>query len=184
MRVIETPLPGVLLIEAPIYRDGRGSFRETFHAERFAELGLPTEFPQDNHARSVKGVLRGMHFQHPRAQGKLVTVTRGAVFDVAADIRVGSPTFGQWYGVTLSEDEPLSLWVPPGFAHGYYVLSDVADFIYKCTDVYVREYDRAVNWRDPTLAIEWPSQDPILSEKDRAAPELMSIVSDLPRYAE
>ena len=182
MKIVETPLPGVLVIEPRIFRDDRGFFLESFNAERFAQHGLPTSFRQDNHSHSVKRVLRGLHYQLKRPQGKLVSVIRGRVFDVAVDIRRGSPTFGRWYGTVLTEDEPRYLWIPPGFAHGFCTLSDTADFVYKCTDVYVGEDDRGVLWSDPSIGIEWPVSNPLLSEKDQRMPPLSDARTDLPEY--
>ena len=182
MKIHETPLPGVLLIEPRVFRDPRGFFYESFNAERFREHGLPTEFVQDNHSRSRRGVLRGLHYQLTRPQGKYVTALRGEIFDVAVDIRRGSPTFGRWYGVTLSGDDPRYLWIPPGYAHGFCVLSDEADFVYKCTDVYVPSDERSVRWDDPTIGIEWPHPDPTVSDRDRAARPLAAMEQDLPVY--
>ena len=182
MRVIQTPLPGVLVIEPRVFRDDRGFFLESFNAERFAQHGLPTVFRQDNHSHSKKGVLRGLHYQLRRPQGKLVSVIRGSVFDVAVDIRRGSATFGKWYGVVLTEDEPRFLWIPPGFAHGFCTLSDSADFVYKCTDVYVADDDRGVLWSDPSIGVEWPIENPILSDKDQRMPTLGTARNDLPEY--
>lgn len=181
MRTKPLPLDGALLIEPRVFNDERGFFFEWFNDERFREHGLPSEFRQVNQSRSRKGVLRGLHFQHPRGQGKLVGVTRGAVFDVIVDIRVGSPTFGKWSGATLTEDEPRLLWVPVGFAHGFYTLTDVADFVYMCTDVYVPSADRVIRWSDPNVGIDWPDAAPILSPKDRDAPLLAQLGDDLPR---
>jgi dTDP-4-dehydrorhamnose 3,5-epimerase len=176
----ETPLPGVILIEPQLFSDDRGFFMETFHAEAFADAGLPTSFMQDNHSRSRRGVLRGLHYQEPKPQGKLVRCTRGALFDVAVDVRRSSPTFAKWYGVELSESNRLMLWVPPGFAHGFCALTDEADLVYKCTSLYRSEYDRVIIWNDPAIGIEWPLRDPILSPKDAAAPRLAEAV--LPSY--
>ncbi|MDW8323588.1 MAG: dTDP-4-dehydrorhamnose 3,5-epimerase [Burkholderiales bacterium] len=173
MRVIETRLPGVLILEPKVFGDARGFFLESYNERTFAELGLPTRFVQDNHSRSARGVLRGLHYQIRQPQGKLVQVVRGAVFDVAVDLRRGSPTFGRWEGVELSEHNQRMLWVPPGFAHGFYVLSELADFLYKTTDFYAPEHERAIRWDDPDLAIAWPlAGEPLLSAKDRAAPSL------------
>ncbi len=183
MKVIPTDLPGVLVIEPEVFRDARGFFLESFNAERFAAHGLPTEFRQDNHSRSFSGVVRGLHFQSRRPQGKLVSVVRGRVFDVAVDIRSGSPTFGAWYGTTLSDETPRYLWIPPGFAHGFCVLSDVADFVYKCTDVYAAGDDRGVFWADPAIGIQWPVANPVLSAKDERLPPLTAERTDLPTYA-
>jgi dTDP-4-dehydrorhamnose 3,5-epimerase len=177
VKVTETSLPGVLLVEPKVFGDARGYFFESYHAKRYAEAGIPTQFVQDNLSRSVKGTLRGLHFQDPHPQGKLVYCLRGAVFDVAVDIRKGSGTFGKWFGADLSEENHRQMWVPPGFAHGFCVLSDEAHFFYKCTDLYHPEYDRGIAWNDPDIAIEWPIEAPILSEKDRRLPRL----SDLPK---
>ena len=174
MKVTETELPGVLLIELDVFGDARGSFLEIFRQERYAALGLPSVFAQDNLSRSVRGVLRGLHFQEPRPQGKLVQVLSGVVFDVVVDIRRGSPTFRRWTGIELDGRKAQQLWVPPGFAHGFCVLSETADFLYKCTDAYVAAADRCIRWDDPELGIKWPSMGtaPILSAKDLAAPTL------------
>lgn len=171
MNVIETPLPGVLVIEPKVFGDERGFFVETWQAERYAGLGIPP-FVQDNLSKSAKGVLRGLHYQDPEAQGKLVQVLEGEVFDVAVDIRQGSPTFGQWHGVTLSAANKLQFWVPAGFAHGFMVTSETALFQYKCTALYRPEYDHSLRWDDPDLAITWPDGVPVLSEKDATAPTL------------
>lgn len=183
MRVVTTPLPGVLIIEPRVFGDARGFFLESFNAERFAEHGLPTHFRQDNHSRSARGVLRGLHYQWPRPQGKLVWVTRGEVFDVAVDIRRGSPSFGRWYGTVLKEDEPRQMWIPPGFAHGFCTLSETADFVYKCTDVYVAEFDRGILWSDPAIGIDWPVAAPTLSDKDRRLAPLNRSRPDLPELS-
>ncbi len=173
MKVIETALPGVLILEPQVYGDARGFFMESYHRRRFAELGLPTEFVQDNHSRSVRGVLRGLHYQIMQPQGKLVRVVRGAVFDVAVDLRRSAPTFGRWVGVELSEENKRMLWIPPGFAHGFLVLSEVADFLYKTTDFYAPEHERCLLWNDPALGIAWPIDgEPMLSAKDKAGKAL------------
>ena len=175
MKVIETVLPGVMIIEPQVFGDARGFFLETFHKQRYEEAGIPgeeMEFVQDNHSRSRKGVLRGLHFQLENPQGKLVSAGTGAVFDVAADVNPDSPTFGQWVGIELSEQNHRQLWIPPGYAHGFCVLSDVADFQYKCTALYHPESDGGVAWDDPDLDIKWPIESPLLSEKDRALPKL------------
>lgn len=181
MNVIKTKLPGVIIFEPKVWRDDRGHFIESFHQPRYAEAGVPGPFVQDNVSRSKKGTLRGLHFQNPRGQGKLVMVTRGAVFDVAVDIRVGSPTFGQWVGVELTDENAKQMYIPPGFAHGFVALSDVADFTYKCTDVYVPEADGGVLYNDPDIGIEWPVKEPLLSKKDAALPRLKGH-PNLPRY--
>ncbi len=175
MNIIETVLPGVLIIEPKVFGDARGFFLETFHKQRYGEADIPgqgLEFVQDNHSRSRKGVLRGLHFQLENPQGKLVSAGTGAVFDVAADVNPDSPTYGQWVGVELSEENHRQLWIPPGYAHGFCVLSDIADFQYKCTALYHPESDGGVLWNDPVLAIDWPIVNPILSEKDKALPKL------------
>lgn len=182
MRFIETSLPGVLLIEPALFADERGFFMETYHAARFAEAGIDAAFVQDNHSRSARGVLRGLHYQEPNPQGKLVRCTRGALFDVAVDIRVGSPTFARWYGLELSESNRRMLWIPPGFAHGFCALEEESDLVYKCTALYVREHDHAILWNDPDIAIEWPLLTPLLSAKDAAAGPLRA-AHPLPRYA-
>jgi dTDP-4-dehydrorhamnose 3,5-epimerase len=185
MRVLKTDLPDVLLIEPRVFRDDRGFFYEAFNADVFAEHaadGLPTLFVQDNHSRSTERVLRGLHYQLTRPQGKLLSCVRGTIFDVAVDIRVGSPTFGRWTGVTLSGDDPRYFWIPPGFAHGFCVLSPVADVIYKCTAPYSAADDRGVLWSDERVGIDWPVRDPITSPKDRQYAGLDPSRSDLPHY--
>jgi dTDP-4-dehydrorhamnose 3,5-epimerase len=181
VKVTETSLPGVLLLQPKVFGDARGFFMETFHAGRYAEVGIQLAFVQDNLSRSKKGTLRGLHFQEPHAQGKLVQVLSGAVWDVAVDVRRGSPHFGRWVGVELSADNRHQLWVPPGFAHGFCVLSDTADFLYKCTDVYSPAHERGVLWNDSDLAIPWPLEAPLLSPKDEALPRLKD-VPVLPEY--
>lgn len=175
MNVTATPLPGVLLVEPKVFSDDRGFFMETYNAARFRGLGLPEEFVQDNHSFSRRGVLRGLHYQEPNPQGKLVRCVRGAIFDVAVDIRVGSPAFGKWIGYKLTEENRRMLWVPEGFAHGFCALTD-ADVLYKCTVVYESAGDRSVLWNDPDIAIEWPVAEPLLSPKDAAAPRLKDAV--------
>ena len=174
MNVVDTPLPGVKLIEPTVFGDERGFFMETWNARAFTAAGLDLTFVQDNHSRSARGVLRGLHFQIVNPQGKLVRVSHGAVFDVAVDVRRSSPTFGRWVGYELSAANKRLLWVPPGFAHGFVVLSDFADFQYKCTALYDPPAERAVRWDDPALAIDWPLDGmvPTLSAKDAAAPLL------------
>ena len=172
MRFLPTTLRDVVLVEPRVHGDERGFFMETWHRERFAQAGIDCQFVQDNHSRSVRGTLRGLHFQLNHVQGKLVRVTSGEVFDVAVDVRRSSPTFGHWEGVRLSAANRRSLWVPPGFAHGFLVLSDVADFVYKCTDYYDPESERAIRWDDPAIGVEWPLEPgtmPILSARDAAA---------------
>lgn len=167
MRVLETKLAGVKIIEPEVFGDARGFFMETFQADRYAEHGIRLPFVQDNHSRSGKGVLRGLHFQKTKPQGKLVRVVRGEVFDVAVDIRPDSPTFGQWEGVILSDDNKRQYWVPPGFAHGFVVLSDSADFEYKCTDYYDPNDEGCLLWNDSAIGIVWPITAPLLSAKDQ-----------------
>jgi dTDP-4-dehydrorhamnose 3,5-epimerase len=169
MRVIDTDINDVKIIEPKVFGDERGFFLETFQARRYQEsAGIKLSFVQDNYSRSTKGVLRGLHFQKNKAQGKLVRVVRGEVFDVAVDIRTNSPTFGRWVSVILSEENKRQFWIPPGFAHGFVVLSDSADFEYKCTDYYDPSDEGCLVWNDPTLAITWPLDNPLLSAKDQA----------------
>ncbi len=169
MEVIPTCIPDIKLIKPRLFGDERGFFMETWNARVYAEAGIDVTFVQDNHSRSVQHTLRGLHYQIEQPQGKLVRVTRGEVFDVAVDLRGSSPTFGQWVGEMLSEHNQHQLWVPPGFAHGFYVVSDTADFQYKCTDFYDPRYERCIHWADETLAINWPIPEgvnPIVSPKD------------------
>jgi dTDP-4-dehydrorhamnose 3,5-epimerase len=176
MNVIKTKLQGCVVIEPEVFGDDRGFFLETFQAERYADLaGITSPFVQDNHSRSARGVLRGLHFQKNKPQGKLVRVVKGEVYDVAADIRQGSPTFGQWEGIILSEENKTQLWVPPGFAHGFVVLSDTADFEYKCTDYYDPSDEGSIFWNDPELNILWPIDNPKVSEKDANAKNLTDL---------
>lgn len=169
MKVIETPLPEVLILEPRVFGDERGFFYESFNARAFAEAtGLSREFVQDNHSRSQRGVLRGLHYQLQQAQGKLVRVSAGEVYDVAVDIRRGSPTFGRWVGAHLSAENKRQMWVPEGFAHGFLVLSEFAEFLYKTTDYYAPAHERCIRWDDPSLAIDWPlAEAPQLSAKDQ-----------------
>ena len=184
MKVIETSLPGCVVIEPAVFGDARGSFFETWNAERFGEHGLPTRFVQSNVSTSVKGVLRGLHYQWPRPQGKLVSVLEGEVYDVAVDIRRGSPNFGRWEAVMLSADNHRQFWIPEGFAHGFAVLSERAVFNYLCTDVYVKDADAGVRWNDAGIAVDWPLAAPLLSAKDQAVPFLKDIPDErLPVYA-
>jgi dTDP-4-dehydrorhamnose 3,5-epimerase len=181
LRRIETALPGVVLLEPRTFRDERGFFFESYRADHYAAAGVVAPFVQDNFSRSVHGTLRGLHFQEPQSQGKLVQVLRGRVFDVAVDVRVGSPTFAKWMGVELSDEEPRQMWIPPGFAHGFCVLSDWADFFYKCTDYYAPACEKTIAWNDPAIGIEWPIAEPRLSPKDAAASPLGK-TSGLPRF--
>lgn len=171
MRVIPTAIPDVLIIEPKVFGDARGFFFESFNQRAFNEAtGLNVQFVQDNHSRSARGVLRGLHYQIQQPQGKLVRVVRGAVFDVAVDLRKSSATFGQWVGAELSEENARQMWVPAGFAHGFLVLSEVADFLYKTTDYYAPEYERSIIWNDPDIGIKWPLEAaPSLSSKDMNA---------------
>jgi len=171
VQVIPTTIPDLLILEPRVHGDHRGYFMETWRQSNFARHGLPTEFVQDNQSKSQQGTLRGLHYQLAQPQGKLVRVISGEVFDVAVDLRKSSATFGQWDGVKLSSDNRRQLWVPPGFAHGFYVLSDSAEVVYKCTAYYAPEDERGLLWSDPELDIEWPllAPEPILSDKDRAA---------------
>lgn len=173
MEVSPTVLPEVLLIKPRIFRDPRGYFLETWQRQRFEAAGINAEFVQDNHSHSTRMALRGLHFQIQQSQGKLVRVARGAVFDVVVDMRVSSPRFGQWMGAQLDDEQHHMLWVPQGFAHGYLTLSDEADFLYRCTDYYAPQHERAVRWNDPRIGIQWPlapGELPLLSPKDEAAP--------------
>lgn len=176
MNVIQTKLQNCVIIEPKVFGDARGFFLETYQVDRYArDAGIEMAFVQDNHSRSSRGVLRGLHFQKTKAQGKLVRVVKGEVYDVAVDIRNNSKTFGQWEGVVLSEENKKQFWVPPGFAHGFVVLSDVADFEYKCTDFYDPSDEGCILWNDPSLNISWPISDPLLSAKDKEAPCLVAL---------
>ncbi len=179
MKIIETELSGVLAIELERYSDSRGSFVESWHKERYASRGINVDFVQDNISYSGKGVLRGLHYQNPSPQGKLVFVLEGEVFDVVVDIRVGSPAFGRWFGITLSYENRKQLYIPEGFAHGFAVTSDVATFAYKCTALYRKECEKTIRWDDPDIGIEWPIQNPILSEKDRSG----QVLKEMPRQS-
>lgn len=174
MKIIETALSGVLIIEPKVFGDARGFFLESWNQHAFADVGLAMAFVQDNHSRSTRGVLRGLHYQLENPQGKLVRVTHGAVFDVAVDVRRSSPHFGKWVGVELSAENHRMLWIPPGFAHGFLVLSETADFLYKCTSLYHPPSDRSLRWNDPQIGIDWPDTGmvPNLSAKDAIAPLL------------
>jgi len=172
MKVETTPLEGVLLITPEVFGDDRGFFMETYNAAKTASKGLPKIFVQDNHSRSKKGVLRGMHYQYPQWQGKLVRALFGEIFDVAVDIRADSPTYGEWFGVYLNHENKQQLYVPPGFAHGFCVTSDTADIAYKCTSDYQPAQDVGIRWNDPDIGINWPIDEPLLSKKDAKAPLL------------
>lgn len=178
MKVIETNLPGVLIIEPPVYGDARGFFQESWQQEKYEAIGIKGAFVQDNLSFSNRGVLRGLHYQNPHAQGKLVSVIQGEVFDVAVDIRFGSPTFGQWTGVTLSGENHRQLWIPPGFAHGFCVLRDSTYFTYKCTDIYMPSAEGGIAWDDPNIGILWPIQDVVLSDKDKIYPRLKELATE------
>jgi len=184
VKVTETKLPGVVVVEPRVFGDERGFFMETWHQARYEDAGLPSRFVQDNLSFSTRGVLRGLHFQDPDQQGKLVQVLDGEVFDVAVDVRVGAPTFGEWEGATLSSENKRQFYVPEGFAHGFLVISDRALFAYKCTAKYNQSAEGFVLWNDPEIGIEWPLEErPILSEKDRAARPLREIPAEqLPQY--
>ena len=182
MKAIPTDIPEVLIIEPDVFGDKRGFFMESWHAQKYADLGIGLSFVQDNLSRSHKGVLRGLHYQLEQPQGKLVSVITGAVFDVAVDIRTGSPTFRQWVGVELSEDNHRQIYVPPGFAHGFCVLSDSVDFMYKCTDFYAPKYEHGIQWDDPDIGIDWPGTDFIISEKDSHNRLLRDMGDQLPVY--
>jgi dTDP-4-dehydrorhamnose 3,5-epimerase len=168
MHASRTKIPDVLVLDPAVFSDERGFFMETWHRQRFAGLGIDCELVQDNHSRSVKGTLRGLHYQIRQPQGKLVRVTLGEIFDVAVDIRRSSPTFGQWVGTRLSADNKRMLWIPPGFAHGFYVTAEVAEVQYKCSDYYAPAHERCIQWDDRQLAVDWPlSGPPLLSDRDR-----------------
>ena len=176
MKISHSKLKGCVIIEPRVFGDDRGFFLETFQAARYKqEAGIDLPFVQDNHSRSARGVLRGLHFQKTKPQGKLVRVVRGEVYDVAVDIRKGSATFGEWEGVILSEENKRQFWVPPGFAHGFVVLSDTADFEYKCTDYYDPSDEGSILWSDPDLDIPWPIANPVLSTKDESAKRLVDL---------
>jgi dTDP-4-dehydrorhamnose 3,5-epimerase len=169
MKATPTEIPDVIILEPHVFRDARGFFMETYHARRLAELGITAQFVQDNHSQSQRGTLRGLHYQIRQSQGKLVRVIYGEIFDVAVDLRRSSPAFGRWTGAILSADNKRQLWIPPGFAHGFYTLSETADLIYKVTDYYAPEWERTLIWNDPQVNIAWPladGQPPVLSAKD------------------
>ncbi|MEG2140448.1 MAG: dTDP-4-dehydrorhamnose 3,5-epimerase [Bilophila sp.] len=170
MEVVQTAIAGVLLIKPKVWGDARGYFVETWQQERYTAAGLTLPFVQDNHSRSSYGILRGLHYQKTRPQGKLVSVSLGKVYDVAVDIRKDSPTYGQWFGAELTAENQHQLWVAPGLAHGFVVTSEIAHFHYKCTEYYHPEDEAAIQWNDPTLNIQWPVENPVLSAKDTVAP--------------
>jgi len=180
MKFIPLAIPDVILIEPRVFGDHRGFFMETWQRKNFAENGIDYDFVQDNHSKSSHGILRGLHYQIEQTQGKLVRVVEGAVFDVAVDMRRSSPTYGQWVGEELSAENQKMLWVPPGFAHGFYVMSETAEFVYKCTDYYAPEHEKSLLWNDPELNIDWHLVDgkaPVLSDKDAVAPVFADAVS-------
>lgn len=183
MNVIATELPEVLIVEPKLFGDQRGFFLETYQFQRYVEAGIHRPFVQDNMSRSARGVLRGLHLQNPNTQGKLVSAMRGRVLDVAVDVRVGSPNFGRHVAVELSEENRRQLWVPRGFAHGFVVLSDTADFFYKCDDLYSPKDEVSIRWDDPAIGIKWGIDNPSLSAKDAAAP-LLADVQNLPVYGQ
>jgi dTDP-4-dehydrorhamnose 3,5-epimerase len=183
VKLIESAVPGCVVIEPEVFGDARGCFYESFNARKFADAGLPTRFVQANVSRSAQGVLRGLHYQWPNPQGKLVSVLEGEVYDVAVDIRVGSPTFGRWAAAILTADNKRHFWIPEGFAHGFAVLSGNATFTYQCTALYDRAADAGIRWNDAAIAVDWPIGAPVLSDKDAAAPLLAEIAHDrLPPY--
>jgi dTDP-4-dehydrorhamnose 3,5-epimerase len=182
MKVIETAIAGVLILEPKVFGDSRGFFTELYQANRYADSGIPSAFVQDNLSRSARDVLRGLHVQNPRPQGKLVTVLKGAVLDVAVDVRVGSPSFGQHVKVELSEENHRQLWIPRGLAHGFLVLSESADFFYKCDDVYSPADELVVKWDDPALGIDWGAASPQVSARDRDGRLLADVAALLPRF--
>ena len=184
MKCLTTQLPGVILIEPVVYRDDRGFFLETYQVKKYAEAGIPQPFVQDNLSHSSQGVLRGLHFQIIRPQGKLVRVSQGEIFDVAIDIRRGSPTFSRWIGVELSAENFRQLYIPPGFAHGFCVLSQEAEVEYKCTELYEPKGELTLRWNDPAINISWPIEAPILSDKDRTAKGLNDLMDQLPLFEE
>ena len=172
MRVISADVPEILIIEPDVYRDARGFFLETYHVDRYRAHGIEGPFVQDNHSRSLKGTLRGLHLQVGRPQGKLVRVISGEIYDVGVDVRRGSPTFGRWAGTTLSSENFRQCYIPPGFAHGFCVLSDVAEVEYKCTDLYEPSAEIGIAWNDAEVGVKWPIEQPLLSDRDRRHPTL------------
>ena len=183
MRIVQTALPGCVVIEPAVHGDSRGYFYESFHAQKFAEAGLDLRFVQTNVSRSARGVLRGLHYQWPNPQGKLVSVVEGEVYDVAVDIRHGSPTFGRWIAAMLTAENKRQFWIPEGFAHGFCVVSDYATFVYQCTALYDRDADSGIRWNDGEIAVDWPVAQPLLSDKDQRAPFLAEIAREkLPAY--
>jgi dTDP-4-dehydrorhamnose 3,5-epimerase len=182
LRVTPTDLPGVLIIEPMVFQDARGFFLETFSASRYADAGVSGPFVQDNHSRSLKGTIRGLHLQIKKPQAKLMRAVSGSMLDVVVDVRVGSPTFARWTSALLAGENFRQLYVPPGFAHGFAVLSDVVDVEYKCTGYYDPNDELTVFWNDPSIGVEWPTAEPTLSDRDRAARPLADLMDQLPRY--
>lgn len=183
MKFIETPLPGCVVIEPQVFGDSRGFFYESYNEAKYREAGIDRKFVQSNVSRSARGVLRGLHYQWPCPQGKLVSVLEGEVYDVAVDIRRGSSTFGQWAGVMLTAENHRHFWIPEGFAHGFCVLSEFATFSYQCTDLYDAKADGGIRWNDPAIGIDWPVSEPLLSDKDTKTPLLSDVPPDrLPEY--
>jgi dTDP-4-dehydrorhamnose 3,5-epimerase len=178
VKVTPTSLPGVQVVEPTVHGDARGYFFEAFHAAKYAAAGIEATFVQSNVSRSARGVLRGLHYQYPNPQGKLVTVLEGEVYDVAVDIRPASPSFGRWTGVMLTADNKRQLWIPEGFAHGFCVVSEAATFMYQCTRLYDPAADAAIAWDDPSIGIDWPLSQPLLSDKDTRAPRLAAVPLD------
>ncbi len=175
MKFIQTELPGVLLVEPDVFRDARGFFLETYHEQKFRDGGIPYSFVQDNQSRSLRGTLRGLHAQRKRPQGKLVRAVKGEIFDVAVDIKPGSPTFGKWVGSLLNDENFRQIFVPPGYAHGFCVVSEIAEVEYKCTELYDRADEIGLIWNDPAVGIQWPIEEPLLSEKDTKLPTLAQL---------
>ena len=184
MKLVPTDLPGVVRVEPEVHQDSRGFFFEVFHAEKFAAQGVDVRFVQDNHSFSRRGALRGLHLQTDEPQGKLVRCLRGEIWDVAVDVRRGSPRFGRWTACRLAGENRLQLWIPPGFAHGFCVLSDEAEVEYKCTSVYRPQGELSVRWNDPAIGVEWPVEEPLVSIRDAAAPTLAELGERLPSYSE
>jgi dTDP-4-dehydrorhamnose 3,5-epimerase len=183
VKFVSTDIPGVIVVEPKVHRDDRGFFLETYHRQKYADGGIDAAFVQDNHSRSTRGTLRGLHAQLTRPQGKLVRAVRGEIFDVAVDIRRASPTFGHWVGEHLSEDNFRQLWIPPGFAHGFCVLSEVAEVEYKCTELYAPEDEITLAWNDPDVGVRWPlDREPLLSPRDAAAAPLAESLDRLPVF--
>ncbi|MBU2510556.1 dTDP-4-dehydrorhamnose 3,5-epimerase [bacterium] len=182
MKIEETIIPGVLIVKPNVFEDDRGFFLESYNRREFLHAGITDEFVQDNHSKSTKGVLRGLHYQKNFPQGKLIRAIQGEVLDVVVDIRKGSPTFGKWISIIISSDNKKQVWVPKGFAHGFSVLSDVAEFCYKVTDYYHPEDEKGILWNDPQLAIDWKVENPVLSQKDQDLPLLKDLNQDLPFF--